>query len=126
MTGPSEIRARRLDREAWPAALARLGADGGAWVWVRAVSGSGFETVLPWRPVGSLGYDPEADRIEVATPDGVHRIDRPLVVYALGDVDEVHRLVVVGFDGRLTLVDVAPPTFVGPEAGPERAAASGP
>ena len=118
MNGPPEIRARRLDRARWASALGRLGADPAepVWVLVQAAAGAGLRTVLPWGPVVALGYDPDRDRVEVATPAGVHHVDRPLVVYALGDVDEGHRLVVVGFDGRLTLIDVAPPAFVGAEA----------
>lgn len=89
-------------------ALRALSEDALSWVHVETASPDGLATVLPWHPVVALDYDPEADRIDVATADGVHRIDRPLVLFALGNGDLVHRFVAVEFDGGLDLIDVSP------------------
>jgi hypothetical protein len=83
---------------------------------VLASGPGGPATVLPWGPATGLDYDREADRIAIATTGGVHRIGRPLVLFALGDGDAVYRLVVLDFEGDVTIVDLAAaaPSYPGP------------
>ena len=103
-------------RDEWDARLEALVPAGAlSWVSVRASGANRLSTVLPWRSVVSLRYDPEADQVEVATQTGVHRIAGPLALIALGDGATVHRVVVVRFDGGLDLIDVVPASETSPE-----------
>lgn len=98
---------RQWPRDRWRAEFEALAVPRAlSWVSVHALGTEDLAAVLPWHPVVSLVYDPDTDRIEIATLDGVHRIARPLALFSLGDGAEVNRVVVVGFDGGLDLIDV--------------------
>ncbi|HIG73308.1 MAG TPA: hypothetical protein EYQ24_01615 [Bacteroidetes bacterium] len=106
MTG----RVRQIPREAWGQELQALAPERPlSWLSVRSDAASGLATVLPWEPAVSLGYDPDADCIEVSTPSGVHRIADPLALFSLSSGAGRHRVLVLRFDGGVDVIDASPP-----------------
>ena len=98
---------RQWPRARWGDALRSLSEDHTLlWVSISASGAHDLATVLPWERVLSLSYNSEGDRIEVATPGHVHRIAQPLALFTLGSGADVHRVVVVRFDGGVDLLDV--------------------